>query len=155
MGRASRAKKSKQALVASKKAVELPQNLNSRHLTMSEQLRQIPEFVAIFNKMDCLPPMDFFLSPAAAEIFETFYKQARKISGFQIDEQMRQAWMDLPVVAVEMAMSLHVLNSLAVGDSVPEEINRTSLEHGIEIAFNNFVFDEQRILPLGSINFPT
>lgn len=149
MGRASRAKKLRRAGKQSNRTVQLPLNLDESHRPMVEALWQIPALVAVFDKVERLPEMQYYLSISACELFEALEVLVKGRLKLEPDENVRQAWVELPAVAVEMAISLHTLNSLSVSDTVPEEISRTSLEHGIQLAFNNMISGQQRVSPQG------
>ena len=89
------------------------------------------------------------LSASALELFQSFEKLATGCHERESDEIARQFWAAAPAIALDVAKTLHIINSLAVGDTVPTVISRRSLEHGIELAYRNFTSGEWRVVPSG------
>jgi hypothetical protein len=153
MGRA--AKRKKQNLKQQREVLhQVECKLPNYHSTV-EELQKIPAVAKLFDKMDRLPPTKCSLSPSALELFQSFEKLATGCLERDSDEIARQFWAAAPAIALDVAKTLHIINSLAVGDTVPTVISRRSLEHGIELAYHNFSSGEWRVVSSGLATQPS
>jgi len=109
-----------------KPEIQLPKNLDERHRNSFEALCKIPEMAELFDQVKRLPPVEYSLAPDALALFQTFEKLAASRYQMEKNPMLKQAWADVPTIALENAMSLHIINCLAVGDVVPQVIGRKS-----------------------------
>ncbi len=157
MGQAAKRKKQRQQINLKQESgtckpeIQLPSNLDERHRTVVEALWSIPVVAEILDKIKRLPAVDYLLASDAEALFHTFEKFAASCYQLETNPMLKKAWADAPTIALENAMSLHIINCLAVGDVVPQVIERKSVEHGIEIAHYNLTSGEWRIPPLGNL----
>ena len=56
-------------------------------------------------------------------------------------------WAAAPAVALDIAKTLHIINALAVNDTVGAVISRKSLENGITLAYQNLTLGNWRVVP--------
>ena len=56
-------------------------------------------------------------------------------------------WAAAPAVALDIAKTLHIINALAVNDTVGAVISRKSLENGIALAYQNLTSGNWRVVP--------
>ena len=148
MGRAAKRKNQKPNFKRQQE-VQIPRNLEERYRPIVKELWNIPAVAEVFNKVKLLPPIDYSLEPEALELLHALEKLAIGRYRLEPNEKTRQAWADIPTVALEMAVNLHIINWLAAGDIVPEVISRKSLELGIELAYHNLTSGEWRVAPFG------
>lgn len=144
MGRAAKRKNQKPNFKRQQE-VQIPRNLEERYRPIVKELWNIPAVAEVFNKVKLLPPIDYSLEPEALELLHALEKLAIGRYRLEPNEKTRQAWADIPTVALEMAVNLHIINWLAAGDIVPEVISRKSLELGIELAYHNLTSGEWRV----------
>jgi len=140
MGQAAKRKKQRPRIngkpeFATKKSSEqLPTNLDDRHRLAVESLWNLPEMAELLDKVKHLPKVEYSLSSSALALFQAFEKLAASRYQLEGDRIQQQAWADAPAVALKIAMTLHVINYVAVGDVVPTVICEKSLSHGIQLA---------------------
>ena len=145
MGRAAKRKKQnvKQKQSAS---YEIQYQPPSSDYTV-EQLQKSPTIAKLFDKIEHLPQINCYLSPQALELFESFEQLTKRCLKSEVDEAARQVWAAAPGVALDIAKTLHIINALAVNDTVGEAISRKSLENGITLAYQNLISGNWRVVP--------
>ncbi len=145
MGRAAKRKKQnvKQKQSAS---YEIQYQQQSSDYTV-EQLQKIPTIAKLFDKIERLPQINCYLSPQALELFESFEQLTKRCLQSEVDEAARQVWAAAPAVALDIAKALHIINALAVNDTVGTFISRESLENGIALAYQNLTSGNWRVVP--------
>lgn len=130
--------------------VTLPRNMEERHRPYVEALHEVPELSDLFKKLSGLPAMDCRLEPEAQALFRALEEFAIAQVRLQKNPKAQQAWLDLPSLAGESALSIHVVNALYSGDSVPSEVNRSTLKTAIKTAYR-ILASQHRLAPLGNL----
>lgn len=145
MGRAAKRKKQnvKQKQSAS---YEIQYQQQSSDYTV-EQLQKSPTIAKLFDKIERLPQTNCYLSPQALELFQSFEQLTKRCLQSEVNESARQVWASAPAVALDIAKALHIINALAVNDTVGAFISRESLENGIALAYQNLTSGNWRVVP--------
>jgi hypothetical protein len=112
-----------------------------------EQLQKIPTIAKLFDKIERLPQINCYLSPQALELFESFEQLTKRCLQSEVNEFARACLGSCTCrCARDIAKTLHIINALAVNDTVGAFISRESLENGIAIAYQNLTSGNWRVV---------
>lgn len=112
-----------------------------------ESLLSEPKFATIVKKIQQLPALNYKLSEDARHLLRAFEcaVAAKILDKDSPDEQEQEILFDLPALAVKNAVMLHIINSMAAGDTVSTIISKLMLQHGIELACYNRTLGDLRV----------